>query len=262
MEKEALIDIILNDLNEMQTLVSTFKGKTVINSAFIKLAHTKLNNIGEELNLLDSLKHEQESQSILTETSLTSSSSIPTPKEDGKKIAESSKQLMTEEAETELIPEPVKETPKKEEAKLEDVKVANEIPKPAEVVEPPKAKNIPPPKKETVLKSEGTIIGEKINTEKKSVNERISVNKEPGNSVTQIGKAVDDVKKAIGLNDRFYFQRELFQGNADLFNQTLDQLNQLESYDSAVQFLQSNYNWGDENEVAESFLKNIKRRFI
>lgn len=58
MEREALIDIILNDLNEMRTLVSTFKGKPLINSAFINLAKTKLNNISEELNLLEAVQNE------------------------------------------------------------------------------------------------------------------------------------------------------------------------------------------------------------
>ncbi len=80
--------------------------------------------------------------------------------------------------------------------------------------------------------------------------------------VSQFGKPVSDVRKAIGLNDRFYFQRELFNGNADAFNNTLDQINQMDSFELALQFIKSNYDWDDDNEVTESFYKSIKRRFI
>lgn len=120
------------------------------------------------------------------------------------------------------------------------------------------------PPKETVEKTvekKNTVLGEQIHTEVKSVNEQIAVKKE-GSHFTQIGKPVDDVRKAIGINDRFYYQRELFGGSMELLNQTLDQLNQMDSFESARQFLQSNFKWEEDNEVSQSFIKNIQRRFI
>ena len=53
MKKEALINIIINDLKDVQQLMEAFKGETQINSAFVNLAKTKIKNIEEEISLLD-----------------------------------------------------------------------------------------------------------------------------------------------------------------------------------------------------------------
>jgi hypothetical protein len=115
---------------------------------------------------------------------------------------------------------------------------------------------------ESAILTKAAILGEVINKDSSSLNEAMANRKESVEDIRQIGKPVDDVRKAFGLNDRFYFQRELFSNNADLFNQTLDQINHMDSYQSAINFLQSNYNWGADNEASESFYKSIKRRFI
>ncbi|MCU4165949.1 hypothetical protein [Carboxylicivirga caseinilyticus] len=269
MEREALIDIILNDLNEMRTLVSTFKGKPLINSAFINLAKTKLNNISEELNLLEAVQNEPAPVKENTESSMTSAARTSTPAEDAEEIAESSKKFASGEAS-----EKPQETQPVEEVKTEvkNEPVAEVKPEPVIEVKTEEATRVvaetkvitEEPPKETVEKTvekKNTVLGEQIHTEVKSVNEQIAVKKE-GSHFTQIGKPVDDVRKAIGINDRFYYQRELFGGSMELLNQTLDQLNQMDSFESARQFLQSNFKWEEDNEVSQSFIKNIQRRFI
>ncbi|MBS2097990.1 hypothetical protein [Carboxylicivirga linearis] len=265
MEREALIDIILNDLNEMHTLVSTFKGKTAVNPAFINLAKTKLNNISEELSLLESVQESDQPVEIPTESSLTSSVRTITPEKEADEIAESSEQFVSGEASSattdvnEVITEvEVKKIeveknidPKKEEKPSTSVQEKSE----------PVIEAAPEEQNEKPEEKKSSVLGEKMHSETKSVNEQIAVKKE-GNHISQIGKPVDDVRKAIGINDRFYYQRELFDGNMEKLNQTLDQLNTMDSFDSARQFLKSNFNWDDDNEVSQSFIKNIQRRFI
>lgn len=267
MEKEALINIILNDINEMHTLVSTFKGKATISPAFIKLAKSKLNNIAEELKLLESFNGNIADGSNESETSLTSASSHDTSENEAMEIAESSSRFASEEANDDIA------TVQTDKPKTEDVLPTSPVKKTTEpvinepVVEKVKTQAEPAIKepetapKETNKPRKDAVLGEKINTEVQSLNERIAIKKE-GTHITQIGKPVDDVRKAIGINDRFYYQRELFDGNTDLFNQTLDQLNQMQSFEAAMQFIQSNYNWENDNEVVQSFLKTIQRRFI
>ncbi len=53
MKKEALINIIINDLKEVQKLMEDFRGEIHVNSAFVNLAKTKIRNIEEEMSLLD-----------------------------------------------------------------------------------------------------------------------------------------------------------------------------------------------------------------
>ena len=52
MKKDAIIDILSNDLKEMQLLLDNFRGDDAIPSAFIELLKAKHSNIGKEVELL------------------------------------------------------------------------------------------------------------------------------------------------------------------------------------------------------------------
>ena len=103
MEKEALIDIILNDLKEVNNLISTFKGNNKINNAFIKLTHTKIANITEELNLLEQLNNlmpdQKPAEQKVSEINHYTESLSTIQKNDLEAIADSSNSIISEEAE-------------------------------------------------------------------------------------------------------------------------------------------------------------------
>jgi len=267
MEKEALIDIILNDLKEVHTLVNTFKGKSEINTAFVNLTRTKIANINEELSLLEQLNGQKTSVSS-SESSLTSETTSNSTKNDIESIAESSKQFIKGEANTKgETDEQVAKTNEESEQVIKKVPATIET----SVQENKKSVNIIKKELQSIEKlnqktdhtsNKATVLGESIKQDTSSVNEAIATSKDITANIKQIGKPVNDVRKAIGLNDRFYFQRELFGNNANLFNQTLDQINQMDSFNSAISFLQSNFNWETDNEVTVSFFNSIQRRFL
>ncbi len=328
MEKEALIDIILNDIKEVHALVNTFKGKNEINAAFINLTRTKIANISEELSLLEQLNVEKKTP-VATESSLTSAALSASSDNDHSAIAESSSRFAegesysaqeavdtnkadagtTSKADEEAIDatgQTITSDTQTLASETKALKVDKQTIEPASQAKASDTETLTDEretlksdsqtkhqntqtehsdtqtkasdqqtntsakaatassnaKKETRPSSKATVLGEVIRKEGASVNEAIASRKEMVEDIKQIGKPVDDVRKAFGLNDRFYFQRELFGNNADLFNQTLDQINHMESYDSAISFLQSNYTWEADNEATESFYKSIKRRFI
>ena len=74
------------------------------------------------------------------------------------------------------------------------------------------------------------------------------------------GKAVDDIRQAISLGDRFLYQRELFGQNAELMQRTLTELNELGSYEDAIQYI-SRFNWDTESNTYQQFLVTLHRRF-
>lgn len=321
MEKEALIDIILNDIKEVHALVNTFKGKNEINAAFINLTRTKIANISEELSLLEQLNTEKKQQPN-TESSLTSEALNTSNGNDSVAYAESSSRFaegesysaieavdidnddagtatktdeetiaaagQTSAADTQTKasePQALKadkqtiapasevnasdtETMADEHVTLENDIQTNHPESESKTTDKPTEMNVnTPTTSSNAMKgakpaSRASVLGEVIRKDGASVNEAIASRKESVEDIKQIGKPVDDVRKAFGLNDRFYYQRELFSNNADLFNQTLEQINNLDSYDSAISFLRSNYNWPADNEASESFYKSIKRRFI
>ena len=74
------------------------------------------------------------------------------------------------------------------------------------------------------------------------------------------GKAVDDIRQAISLGDRFLYQRELFGQNAELMQRTLTELNALGSFDEAMNYI-AQFNWDQESNSYQQFIVTLHRRF-
>ena len=75
------------------------------------------------------------------------------------------------------------------------------------------------------------------------------------------GAAVEDIRQAISLGDRFLFQRELFAGNGELMQKTLDELNALGSLDEAMDYVADNFEWDSDSTAVQLFENVLKRRF-
>ena len=75
------------------------------------------------------------------------------------------------------------------------------------------------------------------------------------------GAAVEDIRQAISLGDRFLFQRELFAGNGELMQKTLDEINGLGSLSEAMDYVRNNFDWDNESTAAQLFENVLKRRF-
>ena len=248
MEKEALLKIIIQDVRELDVLLNTFTGKPEIPRTFINLSRSKVKGILEELDLLESLADYKIKESVL---------------ENKPEI----KQIITPEPTPVAIPllieiaEPV--VPPKEEKKAvisEPVTKTVEVaePKIEEIITPkPQVKNTDLPKT-----SQTSVLGEKLGRDAPSYNESIAQKKDTDPSTKFQTKPIADLRKGLGINDRFYFTRELFNGNAELMSQALDQLNQMKDYKSAESFLETNFTWEGNNEAVKAFIEIVRRRFL
>ena len=88
------------------------------------------------------------------------------------------------------------------------------------------------------------------------------VQEEPASPKAAIyGKAVDDIRLAISLGDRFLYQRELFGQNAELMQRTLTELNELDSFDEAMDYITNKFSWDTESKTYQQFLVTLHRRF-
>ena len=74
------------------------------------------------------------------------------------------------------------------------------------------------------------------------------------------GKAVDDIRQAISLGDRFLYQRELFGQNAELMQKALTELNALGSFDEAMNYIRQ-FGWDTESSTYQQFIVTLHRRF-
>lgn len=74
-----------------------------------------------------------------------------------------------------------------------------------------------------------------------------------------------DLKLSIGINERFAFINELFQGDQQLYHQSIERINSMNVYDQAKniihQELMSQLNWKEDNQRFQEFDELIKRRF-
>ena len=75
------------------------------------------------------------------------------------------------------------------------------------------------------------------------------------------GAAVEDIRQAISLGDRFLFQRELFAGNGELMQKTLDELNGLGSFNEAMEYMTDHFEWDTDSTAVQLFENVLKRRF-
>jgi len=90
------------------------------------------------------------------------------------------------------------------------------------------------------------------------------INEKVGESKKSEGKArtlpVTDLNRALGINDRFYFIRELFNGNENSFRETIDRLNKADSKEEATSILSESVKDISDSGPALELLELVERK--
>jgi hypothetical protein len=77
--------------------------------------------------------------------------------------------------------------------------------------------------------------------------------------------AIKDLKKAIGVNDRFLFINELFRGDEVMYERSIKTINGFSIFPEAEYWikreLKLKLGWNDNNEVVKQFDQLVRRRF-
>jgi len=73
-------------------------------------------------------------------------------------------------------------------------------------------------------------------------------------------KPLTDLSDAIGINDRFLFIREIFDGDKEAYNQAITRLNKSESIKDAMAVIMSYTGDSDENKAVVQLLDLVKRK--
>ncbi len=99
---------------------------------------------------------------------------------------------------------------------------------------------------------------------KESLNERL---KEEKTEVAHRLKdtPIKDLRKAIGINDRFVFVKELFRGDEAGYERSIKTINGFNIYSEAdywmARELRLKLAWADDNENVKHFYSLVRRRF-
>lgn len=148
---------------------------------------------------------------------------------------------------------------KKFDEKIEKPKAAVQTPKP-EIIQ---QKNEEIHKAELSDHPQGEILAEKFQGKHKFRNEIIAEHSAKVDMSTKLqNKPIGDLSKAIGINDKFLFIKELFNGDSARYSETINHLNSFSDLNDAIIYLQDNFDWAESNEYAAKFIDLVRRKFI
>ncbi len=100
----------------------------------------------------------------------------------------------------------------------------------------------------------------------KTYHDKISESREEKSLAEKLQKnPVSDLKKSIGINEKFAFINELFDGDLNCYNEAIDMLNKSQGHSDAVTYLEqtlaTKYNWNGESDSYLRLKDLIDRRF-
>jgi hypothetical protein len=77
--------------------------------------------------------------------------------------------------------------------------------------------------------------------------------------------SIKELSESIGLNQRFMFTKDLFEGNPDLLKHALKSIDECGSFVEAIHLLNERYvgelGWNKDSDVVDEFLQLIFRKF-
>lgn len=225
MDFNKTVDLIIRELNEAVEIIDDLKSYPDIPFLQVELAKSKCRNAADVIRLLKNLQDNSPAQKGVSEQKVTS----------GKQVVE----------------KPVPEIKKQE----------NVEPKPViRPQEPVKAKE--EPQKVSGEKIEKVTLGDTFGRQTDRLNEKMGVRKEDDELIEIIkSKHINSLSEAIGINDKFVFIRELFNGNSELYNKTISSLDNSGNLDDASTILMNFTGDNTKNKTAKQLLELVKRKF-
>lgn len=156
------------------------------------------------------------------------------------------------------IPAPLTET-----QALRTETPAPRVETPAPRVETPSPSK--PPKPETDLFG-GQTLADKLKSETPSLNEKIT----QGRGDHSLGqrmqaKPISDLRTAIGINEKFQFVNDLFEGRIEMYNDAITNLNNCNSglvAENILYDLKLKHNWNDKTEAYGKLKNFVTRRYM
>ncbi len=234
-DKEKM-DYLLVDIRELEKLVASMRDAEIYPVSFFSQAYTTTQKIVDNLQSIEAdqlalFKEQMEKHRALIKKA---------------ERLEAEAALVTQMQEYESTYEPVQEMelPSVEELNEEKESVAT----PAEVTVVAE-KTVSEPAASLSSASSHTTTLEQSLPHSISLNEVIQK------------KFLADFRKAFSLNDRFRFRRELFGGDEGRMNEAISDLNELQSFEESITYLDKKLKWNVEDEAVADFIKLLEKRF-
>ena len=106
----------------------------------------------------------------------------------------------------------------------------------------------------------GTVLGEVINHDVQTLADTLARPQDVASELRR-SEPVTDLRKALGLNDRFLLIRDLFGGDGEACERALDTLNGFEDLDDCMIFIAEHYAWNPNSDGAKLLMELLERKF-
>lgn len=228
MDFNATIDIIIKDLNEAREIIDDLRRYPGVPVLQIELAKSKCKSAGEVIALLKNIKNNSTAESV--------TGGIPADSEEKK----------------ERVTDQIDEIPQAEK-KI----IVTDAGKTAQQV-PDKKKEV---KQSDKKPTESIIIADKFSHLSSRFNERLSSLKSE-DEVPDIvkSKPLTSLSDAIGINDKFLFIREIFNGNKEAYGKALAELEHIQNLPDAKALIMNYKGDNEENEAVRQLIDLVKRK--
>lgn len=253
MDFNATIDLIIRELEEAREIIDDLKKYPGAPVLQIELARSKCKNAGEVINILKEI-HNRETARTITEEEHAPKKKESEPhvkehepvKEEQNSAARTDKKEHIIDLPYQIEPsEPVHmpETGKKSEAEPGNAHEGNNQDK-----EQPEKPFVAP------------IIADTFSHLANRFNEQVGSEKGDDYSYMKT-KHFSSLKESIGINDRFYFIRELFGGDGNAYSKAIEKIEEATGFEEAKSIILSSRKNKSENEALKQLLDLVKRKF-
>ena len=106
----------------------------------------------------------------------------------------------------------------------------------------------------------GAVLGEVINHDVRTLADTIAP---PRDMAAEIARSepVTDLRRAIGINDRFLMIRDLFGGDADAYEQAITELDGFHDLDECMIYIAENFAWNSSSDGARFLMELLERKY-
>lgn len=106
----------------------------------------------------------------------------------------------------------------------------------------------------------GAVLGEVINHNVQTLADTIAPPRDIASELLR-NEPVTDLRRAIGLNDKFLLIRDLFDGDSEAFARAIDTLNGFDNLDDCMIFIAEHYAWNPNSDGAKLMMDLLERKF-
>lgn len=103
------------------------------------------------------------------------------------------------------------------------------------------------------------VLGEVLGGDVHTLADTIAAQKDMASEIVR-KERITDLKQAIGINDKFLLLRDLFGGDTERYERTIDRLNEFDDLDDCIIYISENYDWNPSSDGVRFLMELLERK--